>query len=245
MTNDVFLSPLSNDINWLINGITKRSFCEGTHDNADDYKINLLNKLYSFIGDDDLKIVRCNQVHSDRIEIINRRRLEGNKKIIIIDGCDGLITELSGVLLVVLTADCVPVSFVDETLGITAVAHAGWKGTYEGICAKTIDKMITLGASPLNIKVWIGPAIGRCCYEISDELLADFKNRFANFKNISTLRNIDLKKINMLQAIDKGIDKDNIHVSSICTKCNSDNYFSYRKDPSCIGRIATFIGRKY
>jgi len=89
-----------------------------------------------------------------------------------------------------------------------------------------------------NIKVTLGPSIQKCCYEVSNELAKITANNFGN--NIIENRNINLQKINQNQLLKIGIKKENITISTICTKCSNEPYFSYRKDKDC-GRFAGLL----
>lgn len=81
---------------------------------------------------------------------------------------DALVTDRPGLLLGVLTADCVPVLFADAARGIVGAAHAGWKGALGGVTDATIGAMTSLGARREAIACAIGPCIGRASYEVSE-----------------------------------------------------------------------------
>lgn len=93
---------------------------------------------------------------------------------------DALVTNRKGVVLGVLTADCVPVLFVDPTAGIAAAAHSGWRGTVVGVLAAAVEAMEGLGASRRNIHAAIGPAIAQDSYEVGPEFPAPFLERDAD-----------------------------------------------------------------
>jgi YfiH family protein len=87
---------------------------------------------------------------------------------------DALVTATPGLLLGILTADCVPVLLADRAAGVVGAAHAGWKGALGGVIAATVDAMAGLGAEPSRIAAAIGPCIGRASYEVGDDFLARF-----------------------------------------------------------------------
>lgn len=87
---------------------------------------------------------------------------------------DALATRTPGILLGILTADCVPVLFADRDAGVVAAAHAGWKGAIAGVTDATLDAMEELGADRSRIAAAIGPCIGRASYEVDDGFLARF-----------------------------------------------------------------------
>jgi YfiH family protein len=110
------------------------------------------------------------QVHGDRCVIV-----DGGTDLAARPQADALATRSPGILLGILTADCVPVLFADRETGVVGAAHAGWKGAIAGVTDTTLDAMESLGASRANIAVAIGPCIGRASYEVDE----DFVQRFA------------------------------------------------------------------
>ena len=87
---------------------------------------------------------------------------------------DAIVTDRPGLLLGILTADCVPVLFADPAAGVVGAAHAGWKGAIGGVTDATLAAMEALGATRSRIVAAIGPCIGRASYEVTD----DFAHRF-------------------------------------------------------------------
>lgn len=87
---------------------------------------------------------------------------------------DAMVTDQPGLLLGILTADCVPVLFSDPRAGVIGAAHAGWKGAIGGVTDATLDAMEALGARRDQVVAAIGPCIARKSYEVSDEFLVRF-----------------------------------------------------------------------
>ena len=87
---------------------------------------------------------------------------------------DALVTNQSGIVLGIVTADCAPVLFCDEDAGVIGAAHAGWRGAYHGVLENTLDAMEALGAKRESIAAVIGPTIAQASYEVDDS----FKNEF-------------------------------------------------------------------
>lgn len=81
---------------------------------------------------------------------------------------DAMVTDRPGLLLGILTADCVPILFADAAHGIVGAAHAGWKGALGGVAEATLDAMTARGAQHDTIACAIGPCIGRASYEVSE-----------------------------------------------------------------------------
>jgi YfiH family protein len=177
------------------------------------------------------KLISMNQTHGNNVEIID----ENSKKII--DDCDGLITNIKDIPLMVMVADCIPILLHDEKKGVIAALHAGRNSTFLKIVEIAINKMKeNFGTNPSDIKAILGPSIQKCCYEVSDELInivkASFGSQFVDAKNI------DLQGINKSILIKNGVE--NIAISTICTKCTSRVHYSYRKEAKT-GRFAGVI----
>lgn len=175
-----------------------------------------------------------NQVHKDTIKIVDKN------SDFLLDNCDALITNEKNVPLLVMVADCIPVLLYDKEKGVIAAIHAGRNSTFLSISEKTAKKMIKeFACEAKNIKAILGPSIQKCCYEVSQELANIVKTSFG--KEFVNNRNIDLQGINKQQLEKMGI-KD-IEISTHCTKCTDNSYFSYRVSSST-GRFAGVIELK-
>ena len=86
---------------------------------------------------------------------------------------DALVTDVPGVALGVLVADCVPVLFFDAVSGAAGVAHAGRRGLVGGVLERTVEALVVLGSRPENLRAVVGPAAGGCCYEVPEQLRAE------------------------------------------------------------------------
>jgi hypothetical protein len=114
------------------------------------------------------KLIRVKQVHGNTVvesELASETLVEA----------DGIVTNRSGLLLGIVTADCAPVLFADPVAGVIGAAHAGWRGALGGILENTVAAMIALGALAENICAAIGPTISQASYEVDEA----FEERFA------------------------------------------------------------------
>lgn len=114
-------------------------------------------------------LVTVRQVHSPDVVTVTAPIAEDERP-----EADAMVTRTPGLILGILTADCVPVLFADREAGVIGAAHAGWKGAISGVTDRTIAAMEMLGATRAGIACAVGPCIGRVSYEVT----LDFAERF-------------------------------------------------------------------
>ena len=181
------------------------------------------------------------QTHSNIVNKVDKDNIGQ-----IIDG-DAIITNEKNVPLLILTADCVPVVLVDKVNKAVGLVHAGWRGTYGKICSETLQSMKeNYNTNTEDVVAIIGPSIGKCCYEVSYDLVEKFSALLPNAdEKIYEIRDekyyLDLWEINTQILKEFGVLKSNIINMNICTSCNCDRFFSYRKHDKTPKRIGTFI----
>lgn len=240
------------DYDKLIHGVTTKSaqypfsFSLALH-TGEEKKMIVDNrkKLSTFLDcEDTFYFVVANQTHSDHIKVIKEQETKGwNTLEDAIANCDALITDCKNVMLTVLTADCVPVLLYDEKREMVAVVHAGWKGTSSQIVLKTVQKMIEEFASdPCDIVAGIAPSIGKCCYEVGEDVAKHFFTIPKAFYKVGKKYMLDLPYANKQQLLDGGLKEEHIEMSHICTACEVNTFFSYRKEQGCSGRFMSIIG---
>lgn len=154
---------------------------------------------------------------------------------------DAAVTGLKNIALGVLTADCLPVLFHDPIKKVVAAAHAGWRGTAQKICIRTVEAMTArFGSRPEDIRAALGPCIGPCCYAVGENVAMEFPGSRAIAKDGGRVT-LDLGLANVEQLISTGLKEDNITSSGACTSCANDMFFSYRADGGRTGRQLSFI----
>lgn len=154
--------------------------------------------------------------------------------------CDALVTNEKGLALAVSTADCYPLLFEDITTGIIGAAHAGWRGTLARIAKNVIAEMVAMGATTKNIRVAIGPGICGKNYEVSEEVIAQFRE--AGFpETCFDGRLLDLAEANRFVAAESGVLPENTWISGRCS--TESDFFSYRRDHGKTGRMWSVIMR--
>jgi YfiH family protein len=194
-----------------------------------------------------IHFVVAEQTHSDHIFHITTPQTRGWQSMEdAIPDTDALICNISGVMIGVLTADCVPVLLFDPAENVAAAVHAGWKGTHKLIVSKTLKEMQAYyGCKPENIIAGIAPAIGGCCYEVGKEVAGYF---MAYGEGVVVPKGekymLDLPQINKMQLLEAGLREEHIEMSGICTACDVEHFFSYRKEQGCSGRFISLIGVK-
>ena len=155
---------------------------------------------------------------------------------------DAAITKKTGIVCVAMTADCIPILVTDKNASFVAAIHAGWRGVQTNIIRNTIDLS---KIDPQNIIAYIGPAICGYHFEVEMDLYKTFTESDPNnkqfFKNKTDNKyECDLVGIAKLQLLNLGVLDNNIYLSNICTYCNNDFYYSYRKEKNT-GRFASLI----
>ncbi|MBF0615024.1 MAG: peptidoglycan editing factor PgeF [Magnetococcales bacterium] len=153
---------------------------------------------------------------------------------------DGVVTNRMGLVVGVLTADCVPVLFADSRARVVGAAHAGWRGAVAGVIEETVHAMQQLGASPDQLHAWIGPAIGPASYEVDrtfpEELLKSTENKmeqewqkfFSSSKKADKVY-FDLPGYVLARLIKTGIDATHIINLEQCTYALESIFFSHRR----------------
>ena len=249
---------------WLIHGFSTRGGGYSTAYGARG-DLNL-----GFTPTDDAAMVRCNrglmmdvvqagsstpgatlvtvsQIHSAAIHKVDASRMTA------VPGMtgDGLVTATPGLVLGILTADCVPVLIADKRLRVVGAFHAGWRGTVQRIVEKGVAEMSgSFGSSPVDLEALIGPAIGACCYTVGSEVEERFRTEFPYAAELMS-RNagagegtvqMDLREANRRQLTAAGVSAMNIHLAGGCTSCEPQRYFSHRQSGGITGRMMSVIG---
>jgi len=243
-------------------------------------------KLQKALEAEKMPLVPLHQIHSDVAYVIARSSKRASKKAskMAPGGAvketplepqqgDAMITREPGLLLGIQTADCVPILLVDTKTRVVAAIHAGWRGTLARIAAKTLGRMrFEFGTQPGEVVAALGPAIGRCCYEVGPEVAQAFSGQFAPagewfdgpFARLALGEEpnplpwltmippgheappervqLDLRAANRWQLLDAGVAANNIAVSGLCTACRTDLLFSYRREGPRSGRLMAVVG---
>ena len=143
---------------------------------------------------------------------------------------DGHLTDLPGVGLLILGADCLPVALAGP--GRVAMLHCGWRGLAAGIVERAVARFKEPPAAA------IGPGIGRCCYVVGTEVLAAFED----LDGVANGRMLDLRAVARARLEASGVSR--IEDVDLCTSCRSDLFFSHRRDSGITGRQGGIVWRE-
>jgi YfiH family protein len=183
------------------------------------------------------------QFHSAEFHIINCPAHQWNPQ----TRGDALLTARQGIALAVQVADCFPVLLADAKKGIIAAVHAGWRGSLARILRRVIDGMGKMGADPADILATIGPGIRNCCLEVGPEVSSAFDAAFpeGNLCQPHPERRdkclLDLPAALQLQLSESDVPQQNRCDLGLCTRCNPEEFFSYRAEGSHAGRMMGII----
>jgi polyphenol oxidase len=179
-------------------------------------------------------IITAHQIHSADVISVDMSFENGKRP-----RGDALVTDRPGLLLGILTADCVPVLLADADAGVIGAAHAGWKGALAGVTDAVIMAMEKLGARRMRIIAAIGPCIGRASYEVSDSFALHFRQSdpdndrfFMDGKAGHHYFDIEAYVAHRIASA----DIRHIDIVGLDTVTNTDRFFSYRR--------ATLMGEK-
>ena len=193
------------------------------------------------------------QTHTDNLHVVTEsNRGMGITRPLEYQDVDGLVTNYAGICLVTFYADCVPLFFVDPVKKAIGLSHSGWRGTVAKIGKRTLQLMQEqFDSNPRDILATIGPSICVDCYEVSEEVIEQFRQHFAKkhwealFVHKSNGKyQLDLWKANELIFREAGIQAEHMAISNLCTFCNSGILYSHRRSGNKRGNLAAFLALK-
>lgn len=227
---DLHIIPRLEQVPYLVHGFGTKKWRQA------DFKTK--SKLKDF------DLIFLNQTHSDIIQHIDKipdKKLKG----------DAMISSCPKLLLIIQTADCLPVLFVDELRKVIAAVHCGWRGTTKRLVQKVIQRMRdNYGCCPSSLLVALGPCLGRECYEVGEDVFQSYeqgRHSTEFFQNHPIRKNkylFDLRGSNLSQMISCGVSKKNVYSIDFCTHCQK-NLLSFRRDKEKTERMLSFIGMSF
>ncbi|MBW3621900.1 MAG: peptidoglycan editing factor PgeF [Armatimonadetes bacterium] len=180
--------------------------------------------------------VTAEQVHGG--DVARVKETDAGEKI---PGVDALITRTPRLPLALMYADCASVYFFDPERRAIGLAHAGWRGTAADIAGNTVRAMVeAFGSRPEDLWAGLGPHIGACCYTVGEEVVQALEPWEGSILRQRGRIQVDLGASNRAQLREAGVREDRILAASPCTACNTDRFFSYRRE-GATGRMAAVL----
>ena len=253
--------PVFEEMNWMVHGFSTRlggvsqgiyssmnlSFTRGDEEDCVRENYNRIAAAMGFRAED---IVTSDQTHTSNVrKVTEKDRGKGITVLRDYTDIDGMITDIPGLVLATFYADCVPLYFADPVHHAIGLSHSGWRGTVRKIGAVTIKKMAEeYGSNPEDIKVAIGPSICQKCYEVSGDVIEEFKNAFErkHWEKLFYVKENGKYQLNLWEAnriifMESGILKQNISMPNICTCCNPLFLYSHRASHGKRGNLGAFL----
>jgi len=196
-------------------------------------------RLFDALDIDPARVVSPHQVHGNHVACVGPDDC-GH----VIPGTDGLITASADVVLLLRFADCLPVLFYDPVHHVTALSHAGWRGTAAGVVPATVREMTgAFGTRTDDLWAGVGPGIDAANYEVGDEVIAAVQATLPTGADVAAKRNgrwhLDLPGAVAAQLRDLGIG--HIELSGLSTAARTDEWYSHRAEEGQTGRFGALV----
>lgn len=199
------------------------------------------------------RVICAPQIHSDRIRTVTIADAGTGVTLPAGEAGDGFCTDRPGVLLMVRTADCVPILFSahrPDGSPLAAAVHAGWRGTVAGIAPKAVERLLAMGADLATVRAAVGPAIHSCCFQVQSDFAeavkaargSDFAKRHIKERNGSLYG--DLLSMNRELLLEAGLTDKQIDLCPFCTVCDPETFHSHRASGGKRGAMGALIGIK-
>lgn len=223
------------------------SFTRGDEETAvkENYR-----RMAKALGIEEAAFTFSQQTHTTNVRVVTKAdRGKGLVRQLDYTDVDGLITNEPGICLTTFYADCVPLFFVDPVKRVIGLSHSGWRGTVNRMGKVTVEKMAGVyGSKPEDIYAAIGPSICQDCYEVSEDVIEEFRKNFAEeywnelfYVKENGKYQLDLWKANEVVLRESGILREHLEATALCTCCNPDVLFSHRESCGKRGNLAAFL----
>ncbi len=193
----------------------------------DEERLHNRNKFFSLHNISNEPVV-AQLVHGNTIAVVAQQDAGAY-----IPKTDGLLTNQKGVFLSITVADCLPIYLYDPEKEVIGILHAGWKGLDKNIISSAVAELKkTFDVKAETLLVGIGPGIDACHFAVQKDLI----DTFSSYSHVLEKRDneyfLNLKQIAKQQLLKTGVMEKNIEINLLCTDCERDTYFSYRRDKS-------------
>jgi len=189
---------------------------------------------------DEKDVVYADQTHGTDVLIFSgKQQNRKNSGDVLLRKGDAMVTDIKNKMLVIQVADCQAILMYDPFKKVVANVHSGWRGSIQNIIGRTVEVMKnSFGSKPSDIIAGICPSLGSCCAEF-----INYKNEIPEtyWRYKTGFDHFDFWRMSSDQLCEKGVLEKNIFLSNICSRCNTDFLYSFRKE-RVTGRFAAFIG---
>ena len=209
-----------------------------------------LRRVGEALGVSRERMVFSKQTHTTNVKLVTEADCgKGVVRPLDYDDVDGLITDVPGICLVTMYADCVPLYFVDPVHRAIGLSHSGWRGTVNKMGAETVRRMQEcFGTRPEDIFAAIGPSICQDCYEVTGDVIDEFRSHFSEdhwgelfYQTDEEHFQLNLWRANEIVLSEAGIPASRIETARVCTCCNSEILFSHRASHGKRGNLGAFL----
>ena len=254
--------PAFESFPWVLHGFSTRlggvsqgiyssmnlSFTRGDEEEAVMENYRRLGAAVGFLPED---VVTSDQTHTTNVRVVTEKdRGNGITRPRAYTDVDGMITDVPGLVLGTFYADCVPLFFVDPVHRAVGLSHSGWRGTAGRMGEVTVQKMAAaFGSRPEDIQAAIGPSICQDCYEVSEDVILQFQQTFAEkdwgslfYRKENGKFQLNLWEANRRILVEAGVPAHQISMPNLCTCCNPKFLFSHRASKGKRGNLGAFLG---
>ena len=207
-------------------------------------------RIAAAVGFETDRLVLTHQTHTNHVRVVTEADAgKGFVREREYTDVDGLVTDVPQLVLTTFYADCVPLFFIDPVHRAIGLSHSGWRGTVSDIAAATVRTMQgEYGSRPEDLLVGIGPSICQDCYEVSEDVIEEFRASYEEKLWMCLYREKGNGKyqLNLWEAcrqnlLRAGVLPDRIEVTDLCTCCNPQIFFSHRASGGKRGNLAGFL----
>lgn len=208
---------------------------------------DVLGGLSDALGDVDADRVRLRQVHGREFVVVDD--LPEPRRERRLGPADAAVTSRDGRMLVIETADCVPVILIEPAIGVIAAIHAGWRGASLHIVDAVLDDLFARGGRPELSLALFGPSISRDRYEVGPEVVETLERSIggscpepdALSQGEGDRSFVDVAAIVRTQLLKRGLIAENFRSTGLCTASSPELFPSYRREGTGTGRILTAV----
>lgn len=188
-------------------------------------------------------LVTCRQVHGTEVVFAESPPAEWREA----GECDAIWSDRPKVAIGIKVADCLPVTLIDAAHGAMANIHSGWRGASGAIVPRTIEAMQRLSSfSIAGARVWLGPSIRACCFEVGEEVVDAFRARYGDVTECvvpgaGERPHFDLVRLTARLLAEAGLPPGSVVDSGLCTRCEGSVFHSWRRDRNASGRVLAVV----